>query len=67
MLSGTHQKLILMNDHDKILNVFLNGNKLEQVTSEKLLGVTIDESKSWKQQIKVLKELSHIKYRYYAE
>ena len=36
MLSGTRQKLILMNDHDKILNVFLNGNKFEQVTSEKL-------------------------------
>ena len=35
----------------KILNVFFNGNKLEQVTSEKLLGVTIDESLSWKQQI----------------
>ena len=44
-----------MNDHDKILNVFLNGNKLEQVTSEKLLGVIIYESLSWKQQIKVIK------------
>ena len=55
MLSGTRQKLILMNDHDKILNVFLNGNKLEQVTSEKLLGVRSDESLSWKQQIKVIK------------
>ena len=67
MLSGTRQKLILMNDHDKILNVFLNGNKLEQVTSEKWLGVTIDESLSWKQQIKVIKEQSHMKYRYYEE
>ena len=55
MLSGTCQKIILMNDHDKNLNVFLNGNNLEQVTSEKLLGVTIDESLSWKQQIKVIK------------
>ena len=55
MLSGTRQKLILMNDHDKILNVFLNGNKLEQVTSEKWLGVTIVKSLSWKQQIKVIK------------
>ena len=27
--------------YDKILNVFLNGNQLEQLTSEKLLGVTI--------------------------
>ena len=42
MLSGTRQKLILMNDHDKIFNVSLNGNKLEQVTSQKLLGITID-------------------------
>ena len=55
MLSGTRQKLILMNDNDKILKVFLNENKLEQVTSEKLLGVTIDESLSWKEQIKVIK------------
>ena len=55
MLSGTRQKLILMNDHNKILNVFLNGNKLKQVTSKKLLGVLIDESLSWKQQIKVIK------------
>ena len=42
MLSGTRQKLILMNDHDKNFNVFLNGNKVEQVTSQKLLGITID-------------------------
>ena len=35
MLSGTCQKIILMNDYDKNLNVFLNGNNLEQVTSEK--------------------------------
>ena len=55
MLSCTHQKLILMNDHDKIQNVFLNVNKLEQVTSEKFLGVAIDESLSWKQPIKVIK------------
>ena len=27
------------------LNVFFNGSKLERVTSEKLLGLTIDESK----------------------
>ena len=27
MLSGTRQKPILMNHHDKILNVFLNGSK----------------------------------------
>ena len=67
MLSGTRQKLILMNDHDKMVNVFLNGNKLERVTSEKLLGVTIDESLSWKQQIQVIKRTIIYKYRYYAE
>ena len=61
MLSGTRQKLILMNDNDKILKVFLNENKLEQVTSEKLLGVTIDESLSWKQQLKVIKRTSTYK------
>ena len=54
MLSSTCQNLFSMNDHDKNLNVFPNGNKLEQVTSEKLLGVTIDESLFWKQQIKVI-------------
>ena len=67
MLSGTRQKLILMNDHDKMVNVFLNGNKLERVTSEKLLGVAIDESLSWKQQIQILKRTITYKYRYYAE
>ena len=48
MLVSTSKKLNSLSDFDKSLNVFMHGRKLEQVSTEKLLGVMIDDNLSWK-------------------
>ena len=51
MLITTRQKREHMHDNDKTLNVYLNGEKLECVEKDKLLGVTVSHDLSWNNHI----------------
>ena len=44
MLMGSKQKLRTMVNSEKCLNLEVRGYKIEQVTSQKLLGIQIDNS-----------------------
>ena len=48
MLLGTPSKTGII---DNIINVFMNGNKLENVSTYKYFGVLIDANLKWKEQI----------------
>ena len=61
MLMGSQQKLRSIENSDKCLNIEVQGQKIEQVTSEKLLGVQIDNSLTWNDQIKKVKKTALFK------
>ena len=48
MIIGTRQKLNHLS-HD--MEVLIGEKKLKQVTSKKVLGVTIDDQLSWEEQV----------------
>jgi hypothetical protein len=56
MLLGTKQKLKTIPNSEKCLNIEVEGQKIEQVTCQKLLGVQIDSSLSWDEQIKKVRK-----------
>ena len=49
MLMGTKQKLSRISKKD--LNLFINDNEIENVSSHKVLGIMIDSSLTWNEQI----------------
>ena len=51
MLMGTKQKLRLLPKSDNYINIEVQGQKIEQVTSQRLLRVEIDSCVSWNDQI----------------
>ena len=61
MLLGTRQKLRYIEDPDKCLNIIIQDQKIEQVTSEKLLGIQIDNSLTWNDQIHKVKKTAQFK------
>ena len=56
MLMGTKQKLRLLPSSDNCLNIEVQGQKIEQVTSQRLLGVEIDSCLSWNDQIQKVRK-----------
>ena len=52
MLLGTRQKFRCIEDPGKCLNLKIQDQKIEQVTSEKLLGIQTDNCLTWNDQIK---------------
>ena len=51
MLVTTWQKRISMPESDRELSVHMNGLELENVSSEKLLGVIVNKNLSWEEHI----------------
>ncbi len=51
MLITTWQKRASLPERQRTLNVKMNGQYLENVTSEKLLGVTLNHNLSWEEHI----------------
>jgi len=56
MLMGSQQKLRTFKNLDSCLNVEVLGHNIEQVTDQKLLGVQIDNSLTWNEQVKKVKK-----------
>ena len=54
MLIASQQKL--QHTSNQHLKVSIQGKQVTNVTDEKLLGVQIDNNRSWKQQIKKVKQ-----------
>ena len=61
MLLGTRQKLRYIEDPEKCLNLKIQDQKIEQVTSEILLGIHIDNCLTWNDQIKKVKNSAKFK------
>ena len=61
MLMGTKQKLRLLPNSDNCLNIEVQGQKIEQVTSQRLLGVEIDSCLSWNDQIQKVRKTIRFK------
>ena len=53
---GSKQKLRTIVNSEKCLNLEVQGFKIEQVTSQKLLGIQIDDSLTWNEQITKVKK-----------
>ena len=60
-LITTWQKRLSLPEDQRQLQVSMNGESLENVTSDKLLGVTIDHNLSWKQHIQNIASLVNSK------
>ena len=56
MLLASQQKLRTLTTPNKSLNVKVQGKEIEQVSSEKLLGVQIDSSLTWDDQTKHVRQ-----------
>lgn len=56
MLIASQQKLRSITNSDDCLNITVQGTHIEQVTSEKMLGVLIDNSLTWNQQVQKVKK-----------
>ena len=66
MLMGTKQKLRLLPNSGNCLNIEVQGQRIEQVTSQRLLGVEIDSCLSWNDQIQICFKISLLtKIRHY--
>ena len=61
MLMGSKQKLRLLPNSDNCLNIEVQGQKIEQVTSQRLLGVEIDSCLSWNYQIQKVRKTIRFK------
>ena len=61
MLMGSKQKLRLLPNSDNCLNIEVQGQKIEQVTSQRLLGVEIDSCLSWNDQIQKVRKTTCFK------
>jgi len=61
MLLGSKQKLSTIANSGHCLNIEIDGRKIEQVNSERLLGVQIDNSLKWDDQIKRVKKMAAFK------
>ena len=61
MLMGTKQKLRLLSNSDNCLSIEVQGQKIEQVTSQRLLGVEMDSCLSWNDQIQKVRKTIHFK------
>ena len=58
MLMGSKQKLRTIVNSEKCLDLEVWRYKIEQVTSQKLLGIQIDNSLTWNEQITKVKKTS---------
>ena len=58
---GTKQKLNTITATENTLHVQINDEQIQQVDEEKLLGVMVDHTLSWKSQVKHVKQL--IRYK----
>ena len=56
MLMGSKQRLRTIVNSEKCLNLKVWGHKIENVTSQKLLGIQIDNSLTWNEQITKFKK-----------
>ena len=54
MLISTKQKYKALQDHNQDLRVKIKGTELETVLNTKYLGINIDSTLDWKDQIKVM-------------
>ena len=61
MLMGTEQKLKTIPNPENCLNITVQGQKIEQVTRKRLLGVQIDSSLSWNDQVKKVRKTALFK------
>ena len=61
MLMGSQQKLRHIPNAENCLNIQVDGQNIEQVTSQKLLGVQIDSALNWDEQVKKVKKTANYK------
>ena len=61
MLMGSKQKLKLLPNSDNCLNIEVQGQRIEQVTSQRLLGVEIDSCFSWNDQLQKVRKTIRFK------
>ena len=61
MLMGSQQKLRHIPNSGNCLNIEVEGQQIKQVTNEKVLGIQIDNSLSWDDQVKKVKKTAGYK------
>ena len=61
MLIGSKQKLKNTTDTGNTVNIQINDKPIQQVSEEKLLGITVDHSLNWKSQVKHVQQM--IRYK----
>ncbi len=61
MLITTWQKRLYLPDNQRNLSIVMNNGTLENVTSDKLLGVSIDHNLSWEKHITTIVSTINIK------